>query len=83
MTYDEKPAWLVNYFRLTGSINLVKLTSAILNILVNLNSWIYNKNGQITKYEGVNKADLDTPFGFYYAERAKRLDIHQDILNSS
>lgn len=74
MTYDEKTAWLVNYFRLTGSINLVKLTSAILNILVNLNGWIYNKNGQITKYEGVNKADLYTLFGFYYAEGAKRLE---------
>lgn len=55
MTYDEKTAWLTNCFRLTGSINLAELTSAILNILVNLNGGIYNKNGEITNMSGLIK----------------------------
>lgn len=55
MTYDEKTAWLTNCFRLTGSINLAELISAILNILVNLNGGIYNKNGEITNMSGLIK----------------------------
>lgn len=55
MTYDEKTVWLTNCFRLTGSINLAELTSAILNILVNLNGGIYNKNGEITNMSGLIK----------------------------
>lgn len=55
MTYDEKTAWLTNCFRLTGSINLAELTSAILNILVNLNGGIYNKNGEITNMSALIK----------------------------